>query len=203
MLLDEPLPEQVACLGGILEGDFSGYSHETVRLVICQLLNWHKERRLLDVDQVVKVPLHINLANSGCFSRGAVCAQRQVSLGLEMRHVRDIVGGEELGLLPIRGSIAEAVGEDLREAQSRWAVFVVVPLVELVKREAVVRLHCDVEVAGGRHCESVVVVWWFVLLLANPTFLFSSSSQVRYRDKLSIQYYFTEMKEFANHCLKS
>lgn len=173
MLLDEPLPEQVACLGGILESDFGSYSHETFCLVIRQLLNRHKQRRLRDVDQVIEVPLHVNLANGGCFSRGAICTQGQVSLGLEMRHVRDIVGGKELGLLPICGSIAEAVAEDLREAQSRWAVFVVVPLVELVKREAVVRLHCDVEVAGGRHCEGVVG-WLVVCLLStDPTLFFS------------------------------
>lgn len=31
-------------------------------------------------------------------------------------------------------------------------MFVVVPLVELVEREASLRLHRDVEVAGGCHC---------------------------------------------------
>lgn len=50
-----------------------------------------------------------------------------------MRHVRDIAGGEEFGLLPLCILIAEAVAEDLREAQSRWALFVVIPLLELVK----------------------------------------------------------------------
>jgi hypothetical protein len=82
-----------------------------------------------------------------------------------MRHVGDIVGCEELGLLAVGSSIAQAIGEDLRQPQPRRAVFVVVPLVELVEREAWPGLHRDVEVAGGSHCGVVFALLELFALL--------------------------------------
>lgn len=152
MLFDEPFLEQALCFRRVFEGNFGGYSYEALCFFIRQLLDRHKEGRFLDMYKVVKVPRDVYLANSRSLSRGSIRAQRQVRLGLEMRHVGDIVGREELGLLAVGSSIAQAIGEDLRQPQPRWAVFVVVPFVELVEREAWPRLHRDVEVAGGSHC---------------------------------------------------
>lgn len=68
------------------------------------------------MDEVVKVPRNVYLCNCRSLSRGSIRAQREVRLGLEMRHVGDIIGSEELGLLAVGSSIAQAVGEDLWEA---------------------------------------------------------------------------------------
>lgn len=50
-----------------------------------------------------------------------------------MVHGGDVVGGQEVRMLAVGGGVAQAVGEDVRQAKARGTVFVVIPLVELVE----------------------------------------------------------------------
>lgn len=69
-----------------------------------------------------------------------------------MVHGGDVVGGQEVRMLAIGGGVAQAVGKDVRQAKARGTVFVVIPLVELVERQARFGLHRDIQHAWGvRH----------------------------------------------------
>src|SRR6478735_1805603 len=132
MLLNQPLLIFLCSTLNVLKFDCNRSSLQTLGLFVGQLLQGHELVRLVGMNQVPEISLHVNLANGLGFSRRSVRTQCEVCLGFEVRHGRNVVSSEICRFLTIRRLISKTVGEDLRKTKSGRAVLVIIPLMKLI-----------------------------------------------------------------------